>query len=283
IQTTNANPTFNGFDYAYINNTDGLTSGVTSVAGAPYGRGSLASIFGRVNYDYDETYLLTLVMRADGSSNFAEGNRWGFFPSVAAGWVLTEESFMEGKDVFDLLKLRVSWGQNGNSNVASYQYLSPISFDANNNYTFGSDPNQQQLGGYPSTLPNEDISWETSEQLDIGLDAYFLESRLQFVFDYYKKSTVDWLVRAPIPDTYGAGERYINGCDVESTRYKFARYWNNIIRDCKYRAKLNIYKNKNEVTRLANVEGIIGGTANIISQGTDPMYRAEVGYPIGYI
>jgi TonB-linked SusC/RagA family outer membrane protein len=282
IETTNANPTFNGYDYAYVDNTDGLTSGVTSVAGAPYGRGSLASFFGRVNYDYDEKYLLALVMRADGSSNFAEGNRWGFFPSVSAGWVLTEESFMEGNDVFDLLKLRASWGQNGNSNVAAYQYLSPISFDADNNYTFGSDPNQQQLGGYPSSLPNEDISWETSEQLDIGLDAYFLDSRLQFVFDYYKKTTVDWLVRAPIPDIYGAGAPYINGGDVENTGYEFALSWDDVIGDFNYGANFNISTNENEVTRLANSEGIIRGPANIISQGTDPVYRAEVGYPIGY-
>src|SRR5699024_996139 len=112
---------------------------------------------------------------------------------------------------------------------------------------------------------------------------YFLDSRLQFVFDYYKKTTVDWLVRAPIPDIYGAGAPFINGGDVENTGYEFALSWNDVIGDFNYGANFNISTNKNEVTRLANAEGIIRGPANIISQGTDPMYRAEVGYPIGYI
>jgi TonB-linked SusC/RagA family outer membrane protein len=188
LEVTNANPTFIGFDYAYIDNTDGLTSGVTSLSGAPWKRGSLASFFGRINYDFNETYLLTLVMRADGSSNFAGGNRWGYFPSVSAGWLISEEAFMKDNNIFDFLKLRASWGQNGNSDVDPFQYLAIISFDDENNYTFGSDKNQQQLGGYPGILPNEDITWETSEQLDIGFDAYFLDSRFKVAFDYYKNN-----------------------------------------------------------------------------------------------
>lgn len=282
MQTTNANPTYVGFDYAYIDNTDGLTSGVTSLSGSPDDRGSLASFFGRIQYDYNETYLLTLVMRADGSSNFPEGNRWGYFPSVSAGWVLTDEGFLEDNNIVNFLKLRASWGQNGNSNIDPYQYLSIIAFDSENNYSFGNDRNKQQLGGYPSILPNKDITWETSEQLDIGLDAYFLDSRLQVAFDYYNKKTVDWLVQAPIPEIYGAGAPYINGGDVENKGYELSLRWNDNLGDFHYGAYFNASKNDNKVTRLANAEGIIRGPAGIISQGTDPMYRAEVGYPIGY-
>jgi TonB-linked SusC/RagA family outer membrane protein len=282
LEVTNANPTFIGFDYAYIDNTDGLTSGVTSLSGAPWKRGSLASFFGRINYDFNETYLLTLVMRADGSSNFAGGNRWGYFPSVSAGWLISEEAFMKDNNIFDFLKLRASWGQNGNSDVDPFQYLAIISFDDENNYTFGSDKNQQQLGGYPGILPNEDITWETSEQLDIGFDAYFLDSRFKVAFDYYKKTTNDWLVQAPQPDIFGPEAPYINGGDVENTGYELSLRWDDEIGDFSYGAHFNISTNDNEVTKLANAEGIIRGPSDIIAQGTEPVYRAEVGYPIGY-
>ncbi|MFO8000153.1 MAG: TonB-dependent receptor [Marinilabilia sp.] len=283
MSTTNANPTFIGYDYAYIDNTDGLTSGVTNLEGAPNDRGSLASVFGRVNYDFDEKYLLTLVMRADGSSNFAEGNRWGYFPSVSAGWVVSEETFMDESNVFDFLKLRASWGQNGNSNIDAYHYLSLIGFDSENNYTFGSDKNQQQLGGYPEILPNPDVTWETSEQLDLGFDAYILDSRLQLAFDYYEKATVDWLVEAPVLDSDGPNPPYVNEGDVENNGFELSLRWNDSFADdFNYGVHFNITQNDNEVTKLGNARGVIESDANIISQGTDPVYRAEVGYPIGY-
>ena len=193
---TNAYPTFIGFQHGYLDNTDGITTGVTSLSGGPQGLGALASFFGRINYDYKEKYLLTLVMRADGSSNFAKGKRWGYFPSVSAGWVATEEDFLRDNGVVSFLKLRASWGQNGNADIAPFQYLSLIAFNPQNNYSFGTDRSKMQLGGYPSILPNPDVTWETSEQLNLGIDAYFLNSRLQATFDYYNKKTMDWLVRA---------------------------------------------------------------------------------------
>jgi len=221
-------------------------------------------------------------MRADGSSNFAKGNRWGYFPSVSTGWLVTEENFMQDNNVFDFLKIRASWGQNGNADVDPYQYLSIINFDDENNYTFGSDKNQQQLGGYSGILPNEDLTWETSEQLDLGFDAYFLNSRLQVAFDYYKKTTNDWLVQAPQPEIYGPAAPYVNGGDIRNKGYELALRWNDDIGDLSYGGYFNISSNDNEVTKLANAEGIIRGPSDIISQGTDPVYRAEVGYPIGY-
>jgi TonB-linked SusC/RagA family outer membrane protein len=282
METTNANPTFNGFEYAYIDNTDGLTSGVTSLSGAPNDRGSLASFFGRVNYDFNETYLLTLVMRADGSSNFAEGKRWGYFPSVSAGWVLTEEGFMQDLGVFDFLKLRASWGQNGNADIAAFQYLSLIGFDDENNYTFGADKNKQQLGGYPSILPNPDVTWETSDQIDVGFDAHFLNSRLQVAFDYYNKTTMDWLVEAPVLDTDGPNPPFVNEGDIVNKGFELALRWNDNIGEFNYGAHFNISQNTNEVTKLGNAKGIIESEPNIISQGTDPVYRVQVGYPVGY-
>lgn len=282
MQATNANPTFIGYKYAYIDNTDGLTSGVTSLGGSPNDMGAIASFFGRINYDYNEKYLLTLVMRADGSSNFAEGNRWGYFPSVSAGWVLTEEGFMADNAIFDFLKLRASWGQNGNADIESYQYLSLIGFDRENNYTFGNDRNKMQLGGYPAILANPNVSWETSEQLNLGLDAYFFGSRLQTSFDKYKKTTMDWLVRPPIADVQGPRGAFVNGGDIVNKGIELALRWNDKVGDFSYGAQFNLSKNKNEVTKLGDNSGYLQSNPSIISQGTDPVWRVEVGYPVGY-
>ncbi len=282
MTATNANPTFIGFKHAYLDNTDGLTTGVTNTGGAPNDRGQLASFFGRINYDYNETYLLTFVMRADGSSNFAEGNRWGYFPSVSGGWVLTEEGFMENNGAVDFLKLRASWGQNGNAAIDPFQYLALIGFDAQNNYRFGNDRNQIQLGGYPAILPNSDVSWETSEQLDLGFDVYFLRSRLQLAFDYYNKETKDWLVRRPQPAIYGAEAPFYNGGDIVNKGFELAVRWNDSLGDFSYGAHFNLTKNDNEVTRLGNASGFIQSAGSIISQGTDPVWRVETGFPVGY-
>lgn len=282
MDVTNANPTFIGYDYAYLDNTDGLTSGVTNIGGEPNTRGALSSYFGRINYDFNEKYLLTLVMRADGHSNFAKGNRWGYFPSVSAGWVITEESFMSDNGVVDFLKLRASWGQNGNADVDAYQYLSLIGFNAENNYRFGSDRSKMQLGGYQSIIPNPDISWETSEQLNIGVDAHFLGSRLQTSFDYYIKTTKDWLVRPAISDVQGPQAAYANGGDIENKGYELSLRWNDNVGEFIYGAQFNISKNENEVTKFGDNTGHMESASDIISQGTSPIWRVEKGMPVGY-
>ncbi len=282
MNVTNANPTFVGFKHAYLSNTDGLTSGVTSIAGGPHSQGALASFFGRINYDYREKYMLTLVMRADGSSNFSKENRWGYFPSVSAGWVLTEEEFLADNDVLNFLKLRASWGQNGNADIAPFQYMSLIAFNPENNYRFGSDRNKMQLGGFPSILPNPDVSWETSEQLNIGLDAYFFNSRLQTSFDYYIKTTRDWLLRQPVADIQGPQGAYVNAGDIENKGFELGLKWNDNIGDFTYGAHLNLSRNENKVTRMGDNTGFIESNPNIISQGTEPVWRVQVGYPVGY-
>ena len=282
VNVTNSNSLFPGsFDHAYIANANVVDPAYTSIGGSPESQGSLASFFGRVNYNYNETYLLSLVLRADGSSNFARGKRWGYFPSVSAGWVMTNESFMEStKSWLDFLKIRASWGQNGNCNISNFQYLATIAFD--DPYYFDSKDNPG-LGAYPNILPNEDVKWETSEQLDLGFDMRFLNSRLGFSFDWYKKTTKDWLVVAPMLLSYGTGAPYINGGDIENKGYEIQLSWNDKIgKDFKYGITANFSHNKNEVTRLANSEGIIHGGSNAIAQNTAELYRLQVGYPIGY-
>ena len=282
VNVTNSNSLFPGsFDHAFIANANVVDPAYTSIGGSPESQGSLASFFGRVNYNYNETYLLSLVLRADGSSNFARGKRWGYFPSVSAGWVMTNESFMEStKSWLDFLKIRASWGQNGNCNISNFQYLATIAFD--DPYYFDSKDNPG-LGAYPNILPNEDVKWETSEQLDLGFDMRFLNSRLGFSFDWYKKTTKDWLVVAPMLLSYGTGAPYINGGDIENKGYEIQLSWNDKIgKDFKYGITANFSHNKNEVTRLANSEGIIHGGSNAIAQNTAELYRLQVGYPIGY-
>lgn len=281
IGGSNINSIFDDFKHAYLDNTPVITNR-TTLSGSPWGKSALASFFGRVNYDYAGKYMATLVMRADGSSNFARGHRWGYFPSVSAGWVMSEEPFMESiRNWMDFLKIRASWGQNGNQDIPAFQYLSTIAFSGAD-YTFGPDKNVTTSGAYPDILANEDLTWETSEQIDLGIDARFFGSRLGFSFDYYIKNTKDWLVAAPVLATYGTGAPYINGGDVRNKGFEIALNWNDIVGDFQYGVTVNFAHNTNEVTRIANSEGIIHGDENVLSNQTTEMYRAQVGYPIGY-
>ena len=183
--------------------------------------------------------------------NCTPGHRWGYFPSLSAGWVISNETFMEKtKSWLDFLKIRASWGQNGNCNISSFQYLATI--DLNDPYYFDNKDNPG-IGAYPNILPNEDVKWETSEQLDFGFDARFFNNRLGVAFDWYKKTTKDWLVRAPMLLSYGTNAPYVNGGDIENRGYEVQLSWNDRIgRDFVYGVSFNFSHNKNEVTRLAN-------------------------------
>lgn len=282
LSATGSDLVFKGEDYAWLNNAQ---STMYEVGGSPWQDDALASFFGRVNYNYAQTYMASLVLRADGSSNFAKGNRWGYFPSASAGWVVTNESFMENtEDWLDFLKLRASWGQNGNCNISNFQYLSTIAVTDEAAYTFGNDVTSHTVGAYPNILANEDVTWETSEQLDLGFDARFFDARLGVNFDYYLKTTKDWLVQAPILATAGTGAPYINGGDVENEGYELAITWNDQLnKDFSYDVYFNFASNKNEVVRLANSQGVINGPTNYFGgAGTDYVYRCEVGKPIGF-
>lgn len=273
--------------HAWLDNVSNVLAS-TVLKGYPWPDWSILSYFGRINYSFDEKYLLTAIIRADASSNFARGNRWGYFPSVSAGWVLSSEKFMQNtRHWLDLLKIRASWGQNGNQDIANFQYLSPVAFDQSHVYNFGptvlNTTGLKSTGAYATTLANKDITWEKSEQLNIGLDAYFFASRLQFNFDWYKKTTKDWLVQAPVLDTAGTNPPYINGGDVENTGVEFALSWkDNAAKDFTYGAGVNFSYNHNEVTRVANADGIIHGDLRALNKNTNECYRAEVGQPIGY-
>lgn len=271
--------------YAYLNNTSSpatINDITTNGADWAAGGGGIHSFFARAQYDYNEKYLLAATMRADGSSNFAPENRWGYFPSVSAGWVITKEDFMSSTaSVLNFAKLRASWGQNGNQSIDAFQYSSQIAY-AFPGYFFGDTKPVSGTTSYPQTVPNPDIKWETSEQLDFGLDAKLMDSRLGLTLDWYKKVTKDWLVVAPILGTFGAGAPYINGGDVENSGIEYSVNWNDKVGDFKYGITLSGAHNKNKVTKIANSDGIIQGPSNILSQGTAPVSRVQVGQPIGF-
>jgi len=275
----------NDWTHAYIDNMTDV--GVATASGSTWGDSGLVSFFGRVNYDFNEKYMASIILRHDGSSNFARGHRWGTFPSVSAGWVMTNEDWMEGaQGALDFFKLRASWGQNGNCNVSNFQYLATVAIGQDDGgYSFGTGSGSHSTyspGGYADKLANADISWETSEQLDLGFDARFLDNRLGLNFDWYRKMTKDWLVQAPVMGHFGANPPYINGGDVLNQGYEVALSWNdNIGKDFTYGLNANMAYNKNRVVRIANDEGIIHGPGSVV-QGIDEMYRAEVGMPIGY-
>ncbi|MBO6238244.1 MAG: SusC/RagA family TonB-linked outer membrane protein, partial [Bacteroidales bacterium] len=283
VNVTNSVSLFPGsFEHAYITNANVVDPAYTSIGGSPNGQGALSSFFGRLNYNYNETYLLSFVMRADGSSNFARGHRWGYFPSVSAGWVVTNEPFMGNvsRDFLSFLKLRGSWGKNGNCNISSFQYVATVAFD--DPYYFDSKDNPG-IGAYPDIIPNEKVEWEKSVQTDIGFDARFFRSRLGLSFDWYNKDTKDWLVRAPSLLSYGTGAPYVNGGDIRNRGYEILLSWDDAVsRDFSYGFSATFSHNKNTVTRIANSEGIIHGPSNAIAQNTAELYRIQVGYPIGY-
>ena len=283
--------TLKDWNSAWLKNFSTDLSNAT-LSGNPNDEEYLASWFGRVTWDWKETYMATATLRYDGSSIFNKGKRWGWFPSISAGWVISNEPFMEStKSWMDFLKLRASWGQNGNNRIAKYQYLATIAqsgssgdsgykFSDSMDVTLFGKPN---VGAYANIVPNPDVKWETSEQLDLGFDARFLHSRLGVNFDWYKKTTKDWLIVAPRLDVYGTNAAYVNGGDVENTGIELALTWNDKIgSDFSYNVGVNFATNKNEVTRLANDKGYRNGASSILSQGTEYIYRAEIGKPIGY-
>ena len=275
---------FDDWEHAYVENTE-KGHADRKVSGGPYDATRGQSFFARLGWSWKDRYMVNATMRADGSSKFAKGHRWGYFPSVSAGWTLTEEDFMKSAASWlDFLKLRLSWGQVGNANINCYQYLAPVT-TSNTNYNFGATGGTDAwvMGAYTERLANEKVKWETSEQYNVGLDARFLRQRLSLTLDGYIKSTKDWLVQAPIRATAGTGGPVINGGDVKNKGIEVGLSWNdNIGRDFTYSVGANFAYNHNEVGNIPTLDGIIHGKDNQIFQNAEEFYRAENGHAIGY-
>jgi TonB-linked SusC/RagA family outer membrane protein len=281
LSATNANLSFDSFKYAYLDNTTYANGNRMSVSGGAY-ENALLSYFGRVLYNYDEKYLLNVTFRADGSAKFAEGHRWGYFPSVSGGWVVTNEGFIKRTQMgLEFFKIRASWGQNGNNRVPGFRFVAPITL-ANTNYILGQSEGSLTPGAFPSRLANPALQWETSEMLDIGFDAEFLNGRLFSNFDWYQKTTKNWLIQPPILATAGAEAPWVNGGSVVNTGVELVVGWRERRGAFNYSISANAAFNDNEVKEIPTASNLINGESNELWNNAPEFYRAEEGFPIGY-
>lgn len=239
----------------YLNYALGTIGNQASWGGA-YNH-TLMSNFGRVTYNFDEKYLLEGVLRADGSSNFGADNHWGYFPSVSAGWVLTKESFLDEKvSWLDFLKLRASYGVNGNENIGAFQYTSLMS--SGNNYSIGNGANATiQPGIVPSQLVNPEVKWEKSTQSDIGIDTRLFKNKLSFTADYFYKKTTGMLMTMPIPSYVGnsAPVGNVGSMTNEGFEFDISYKWN--VNDFKFQISANASHVNNHVDDLGTTSGTI--------------------------
>lgn len=237
--------------------------------------------FGRLSYDYQEKYLAQLIFRTDAfdSAYLPFQNRWGYFPAVSLGWVLSNESFMESTATFmDHLKLRLSWGQNGSlAGLGGYSYLSSITNSGS--YPFTSLP-VYSIGYGPSTTGNNELKWETHEQTDIGFDVRFLKNRLSFSFDYFNKQTKDLIVTGITPSTIvGNTASPINAGNIENKGIELEFAWREHIKEFHYGLRGNFSTIKNKVTNIHESLDYIAGTGFHTTSG---ITRFEVGMPAWY-
>lgn len=216
---------------------------------------TLASYFGRLDYNYDEKYILQVTVRRDGSSNFGASNKWGIFPSLSVGWNLTNEAFMENRPEWvSNLKLRGSWGKNGNERIGQFRYTSLM--DGGQNYYFGSgNLSAMQYGSSPSKISNPDIRWEESEQIDLGFNSGFFKNSLTFGFDYFKKKTNGMLMDQPIPAYVGKGAPIANAGDMENWGLEFETTYKMKVRDFHFNIGANASYLQNKLIKLGNASG----------------------------
>ncbi|MUP37074.1 SusC/RagA family TonB-linked outer membrane protein [Labilibaculum euxinus] len=243
---------------------------------------SLMSYLGRINYSYDNKYLMTVNFRADGSSRFADGNRWGYFPSVALGWKLSEENFMKDINWLSILKLRGGWGQIGNQNIGVYPYQTTMNGSAQYRYIFGNDEAVNQ-GYVVTSMKDRNIQWETVESLNLGFDAALFDARLEVSFDWFNKDTKNMLLSVPIPYYYGyeAGP-VVNVGEANNKGMELSFSWRDQIgKDFSYNIGLNVSTYKNEMKSLGSGQPIIGG-AYYLGNATKTEEGESIGYFYGY-
>lgn len=232
---------------------------------------AMLSYLGRVNYSYDDRYLATVNFRADGSSRFAKGNRWGYFPSVSLGWRMSNESFFQNLNIDNIVsnvKVRLGWGQNGNQRINRDAPLTLIGTNNEMQWYFG---NAYSHGYVPTYTGNPDIRWETSQQTNVGLDLAFFRNSLDVSMDFYVKKTNDMLLEMPIPAFGGfSNSPFFNAGDLKNVGFEVVMHYRNQIgKDFSYNIGLNMSTYKTTVTQLTS-EYLSGNNS-----------RTYVGGPIG--
>jgi TonB-linked SusC/RagA family outer membrane protein len=233
----------NGYDNDLLHS---LTAGKTVVdASDNIGKNVLISFLGRLNYSYNDKYLLSAAFRRDGSSRFAINNKWGSFPSVSAGWVISEENFLKESRIVSNLKLRVSLGFTGNNNFADYQWIGTVS------------QGKTALGNtllttyYPTGITNPDLKWERTKQYDGGFDATLFNNRIQLTLDYYYSTSDGLLLNVPVPAVSGFTQVFKNIGKLENKGLEFDITSYNIKnRDFSWSTKFNISGNRNKILEM---------------------------------
>lgn len=263
----------------WIDATD-QDANLRSASASPSPLGRLASYFGRIGYDFDGRYMLELTMRRDGSSKFSPKNKWANFPSVSGGWNITSEPFMANRPEFlTFMKLRASWGKNGNQNIRSFAYTSMMNGGAN--YILG-------IGGLTAIVPgavpqsyiNSGLRWEESEQTDVGLEFRLFNNMLALNLDYYNKRTNGMLMDMALPGYIGNNRPLGNVGDMKNEGFEFDITYNQRISDFSIRVSVNGSYNRNTLIKLGNETGTLNydeihGTLGVIS-------RAENGQPFPF-
>ncbi|MBR6457015.1 MAG: TonB-dependent receptor [Bacteroidales bacterium] len=249
-----SNPAMAYIDSAIGDTADERTSGGTG----GYDHQRLASYFFRFDYNFDERYMLEFTIRRDGSSRFGPGHKWATFPAVSAGWNITNEPwFRDGRpDWINQLKVRASWGKNGNENIGNFRYASLM--DTGQEYYFGIGSTaygNMYSGASPAALANPTIRWEESEQIDVGFDARLFNDRLSFGFDFYNKKTNGMLMDKPIPAYVGQGAPMSNLGDMRNWGYEFEIGWQHQIGDFHYAVNANASLLRNRLINLGNESG----------------------------
>lgn len=229
---------------------------------------ALQSMFGRMNYDFKGKYMLEANLRYDGSSRFVEEERWGLFPSFSAGWLISEEQFMEATSFVSSLKLRGSWGTLGNQQIGTYPFTTVI--DLNQSFVFGGTP---VTGAAQLALSNPRITWEQTRSTNVGLDVALLNDQLNFSVDWFKRETSDILLQPPVPLILGLAAPYQNSGKVTNEGWELAvDYRSTVNEDFKYQVSLNASHVRNEVIDLKGAGPFITGSS-----------ITEEGYAIGSI
>lgn len=226
---------------------------------------ALFSYFGRLKYDYKKKYFFTAALRVDGSSRFGRNNRFGTFPSLSAAWRISEESFFPKNNIISELKPRVSWGISGNDKIGNYSSLSLMS---SAKYSF----NDVLVAGLrPNTSPNDNLSWEKNNTINVGLDVGLFNNALNLNFEYYASKTSDMLLEVPVPAYSGYSTSLQNVGSVQNKGFEFAASYKNNIRKLRYQISANIATNKNKVLSLGPNQNEIVTARNI----------TKIGHPIG--
>lgn len=261
----------NGF---IINSIPTLNAGTVTRGNSNASEWSLLSALARIQYNYLGKYMITGALRADGASRFGKNNRWGYFPSVSLGWRISEEKFMNSLEFIDDLKLRASYGLTGNFNIPNYGAQGELAYYS---YVLGGSSPDAIKGAAPKSMPNPDLKWEKTAQVNVGFDATLFKNRLTLGLDLYNSNTYDLLLNVPVSMTTGYTTRLENIGKVNNKGIEFNISTNHQMGDVTWSAYFNISKNINEVKALGP------GNADIISSGSvgNAYFITRVGEPIG--